>query len=356
MIVDKENKRVIFSRRALLKGASAAGITLAGASALGTMADLAMPKKADAATTFYKGCDVSWAQQMEATGYWFYNSSGVKTDIFAILASYGCNAIRLRTWVNPSTDPVNGNCSATQTAAMAARAKAAGMAVYIDIHYGDTWNSVGTQNPPAAWASYTYSQMLSAVYNYTYSLMEDIKYVGVTPTWVSIGNEINSGLLHPIGSVSIPAQMTGLIMAGRSMVKEVFPNAQTMIHLAQPQTASNITPMLSGFFGNGGDIDILGFSSYGDYTVAASIVADMAGYASTYGKPFMQVEFGGPSNSPGHCAESLSAYVAALRSDGGQGFFYWEPEVYSPFDTWGDGAWQTNGEPIATIMNAFKAA
>ncbi len=356
MIIDKENKRVIFNRRALLQGAGAAGIALAGAGAIGTLTDLAVPQKAEAASTFWKGCDVSWAQQMEATGYHFYNASGVQTDIFAILASYGCNAIRLRTWVNPSTDPVNGHCSASETASMAARAKAAGMAVYIDIHYGDTWNSVGTQNPPAAWASYNYSDMTTAVYNYTYHLMNVIKSAGVTPTWVSLGNEINTGLLHPIGNNTIPAQMVGLINAGYAMVKEVFPSALCMIHLAQPQTASGITNMLTPFFANGGKCDILGFSSYGGYSVAASIVADMAGFATQYGKPYMQVEFGGASSNPAQTAKSLNAYVAALRANNGLGFFYWEPEGYSPFDTWTESAWQTNGQPIVQIMSAFQTA
>ena len=37
---------------------------------------------------------------------------------------------------------------------------------------------------------------------------------------------------------------------------------------------------------------------------------------------------------------------------GGMGVFYWEPEVYSPFDDYASGAWQTNYEPT-TALNGF---
>jgi arabinogalactan endo-1,4-beta-galactosidase len=93
---------------------------------------------------------------------------------------------------------------------MAALAKAAGMSVLIDYHLGDTWNSVGAQNPPAAWAEMTYAEMLQAMYDYVYSSMEILKYNGVSPEWVQLGNEINSGICRPIGGLNHPTQMTGL--------------------------------------------------------------------------------------------------------------------------------------------------
>src|ERR1700759_337284 len=89
---------------------------------------------AEAATTFTKGADLSWVPQMEAAGYYWLNSSGVKTDILTIMKSYGVTAARLRTFVNPSSDPVNGRCSIDETAAMAVRCKNAGLQVMIDMH------------------------------------------------------------------------------------------------------------------------------------------------------------------------------------------------------------------------------
>ena len=335
------------SRRNLLQGAAIG----AGAVALGGLGSA----PSAAAAAFSAGADVSWVPQMEANGCYWLNASGVQEDILTILKGYGLSAIRLRTWVNPSSDPVNGHCGIDETAAMAVRAKAAGLAVNIDFHFGDTWNSVGVQNPPAAWASMTYSEMLTAMYNYVYHSMNVIKYNGVTPTWVQIGNEINSGICHPVGSVSNPAQMTGLLNAAHDMVKEVFPSAQVMIHLAQPQNYSSMTTFFSAFSGNGGTWDMNGFSSYGSASVAAGIVANMAEISNAYGKPYMQVEFGGAVSSAGSTESALEAYATALKANGGQGLLYWEPEVYSPFTTYAMGAWNSTTREPTAIMNGFTA-
>ena len=336
------------SRRRLLQA------TAVGAGAL-TLGSLGPARPASAATTFYKGADVSWVPQMEAAGYYWRNSSGTKQDIFTILKGYGINAIRLRTFVNPSSSPQSGHCSAGETAALAARAKNAGMAVDYDYMFGDTWNSVGVQNPPAAWKNMSYSQMLSAMSSYVNSSMTTLKNAGVTPTWVQIGNEINSGICHPVGTVSNPAQMTGLLNAAHYAVKQVFPSAIVVIHLAQPQKLPSMQTFFSGFSGHGGKWDMNGFSSYGGASVAAGIVGNMKSISGTYGKPFMQVEFGGQVSNVSGTESALKAYLTALKSNGGQGLFYWEPETYSQFSGYTMGAWdQSTREPTA-IMNGFNA-
>src|SRR5690242_11066891 len=81
----------------------------AGAIAAAALAEAAAP--ADAATTFVKGADVSWAPQMEAAGYTWKNSRGQTQDLLTILKGYGIGAVRLRTFVNPGSDPTSGHCS-----------------------------------------------------------------------------------------------------------------------------------------------------------------------------------------------------------------------------------------------------
>jgi arabinogalactan endo-1,4-beta-galactosidase len=247
-------------RRTVLLGAAAgAGALAAGAGALMPSAE---------AATFVKGADISWMPQMEAGGYYWNNSSGVRQDLFTILKGYGITAVSLRTWVNPSSDPANGHCSIEETAQLAQRAKNAGLRVLIGFHLGDTWNSAGVQNPPAAWAGMSYSQMLQAMYDYVYHSCNVIKYYGVTPAWVKIGNESNSGICKPTGSLSKPAQMTGLLNAAYDMSKQ-------------------------------------------------------------------------------------RAFITGLKGFGGLGTFFWEPEGYAPFTSYGSTAWDSSTRRPTAAMDGF---
>ena len=54
-----------------------------------------------AAITFANGSDVGWVDQLESSGYKWYNDSGIATDPFVLLTNKHINAIRLRVWVNP---------------------------------------------------------------------------------------------------------------------------------------------------------------------------------------------------------------------------------------------------------------
>ena len=88
---------------------------------------------------FAKGADTGWLPQMEATGYHFLDADGTQKDCLQLLKDRGINTIRLRVWVNPSTDKINGHCSKAETVALAVRAKNMGMRIMIDFHYSDSW-------------------------------------------------------------------------------------------------------------------------------------------------------------------------------------------------------------------------
>jgi arabinogalactan endo-1,4-beta-galactosidase len=351
MVAERRADRPRISRRTLLKASTATAGAIAAAAAFAEL-----EPSAGAATTFIKGADVSWAPQMEAAGYTWKNAGGTTQDLLTILKGYGINAIRLRTFVNPSSDPVNGHCGIDEIAAYAKRVKAAGMSILLDYHFGDTWNSVGKQYPPAAWASMTYSQMLSAMNTYVFHSMNVMKANSVLPTWVQIGNEINSGICRPVGSVSNGAQMTGLLLAAYNEVKAVSPSSQVIIHLAQPQNYAPMQTFFNAYAGNGGKWDMCGFSSYGSAGVAAGIVANMKSISAAYGKPFMQVECGGQVSKVSSTEAAVVAYINALKSNGGLGLFYWEPEVMTPFATYSMGAWDSATHQPTAIMNAFTSA
>lgn len=251
------------SRRTLLKATTATAGAVAMAAAF---AELETP--AAAAAAFVKGVDISWVPQMEAQGYSWRNASGQTQDLLAILKGYGITAVRLRTFANPSGSATDGHCGINEVAAFAKRVKAAGMSIMLDYMFGDTWNSVGVQNPPAAWKNMSYSQMLSAISTYVNQTMTVLKNNDVLPTWVQIGNEINSGICRPVGSVSNGAQMTGLLNAAYTQVKAVSPNSTVCIHLAQPQKYDVMTTFFSRFAASGGKWDMSVFSSYGSADLA----------------------------------------------------------------------------------------
>ncbi|MFF8386444.1 glycosyl hydrolase 53 family protein [Streptomyces kanasensis] len=339
------------SRRTLLKATTATAGAIATAAAL---AELEAP--AHAAAGFVKGVDISWAPQMEAHGHSWRNASGQQQDLLAILKGYGITAVRLRTFVNPSSDPANGHCGIDEVAAFAKRVKAAGMAIMLDYMFGDTWNSVGVQNPPAAWKDMTYQQMVAAMSGYVQRTMGVMKADDVLPTWVQIGNEINSGICRPVGSVSQPAQMTGLLNAAYAQVKAVSPHTTVCIHLAQPQKYDVMTTFFSRFAANGGKWDMSVFSSYGSAEYAPGIVANMRRISAAYGKPFLQSEFGGRVDRASSTQAALVAYIKELKANGGQGIFYWEPECMSPFTGYAMGAWDSATKRPTVIMNGFTQA
>ncbi len=350
-------KRYDISRRRLLKVAGT-GVSVLALGGGGIILENALSSTpAHAASGFIKGADVSWLPQMEANGYKFYNASGVQQDVLTILKGYGINAIRLRTWLNPSSDPVNGHCSQNETIAMAVRCKNAGLPVDIDFHFGDTWNDGGTQNPPGWWAGMTYSAMLNAMYHYVWNFMDALRSNGVTPGWVQIGNEINTGICHPVGSLSQnPGQMTGLLNAAYAMVKQIFPSTPVLIHLTNAQNLSNVENFLNTYKSHGGNWDITAFSSYGSGSAIPGIISNMATVQSKYGKPVMQVEFGGQENQPSTTQASLEAYIRGVKGFGGLGVFYWEPEAYWPFTTYGWAAWDPNSKRPTTALNGFLNA
>lgn len=189
--------------------------------------------------------------------------------------------------------------------------------------------------------------MVTAMSAYVHQTMTVMRNNDVLPTWVQISNEINSGICRPVGSVSSPAQMTGLLNAAYTQVKAVSPGTVVCVHLAQPQNYDVMTTFFSRYAANGGKWDMSVFSSYGSADYAPGIVANMRKISDAYGKPFLQSEFGGRVDRASTTRAALVAYIKALKANGGQGIFYWEPGACrrSPATTWARGTPPPSGPP-----------
>ena len=316
-------------------------------------------------TIFAKGADVGWLPQMEATGYKFYNDSGVVEDCFKILKNHGINSIRLRTWVNPSTDKASGHCSKEETVAMAVRAKQWGMRVMIDFHYSDSWADPGKQVKPKAWEGLSFDQLQQALYDYTIDVMTALKTAGVMPEWVQVGNEITPGMILPEGSSNNWPQLAKLINKGYDAIKAVSPTSKVILHLDQGNNNARFRWWFDAAKANGAKYDVIGLSYYPywisdahpDYLLSINdLASNLKDMTSRYGKEVMVVEVGGEDTKVQNTYDMLVAVqqkVKDVPENKGQGVFYWEPEGASSWSHYALSCWGTDGKPTKAL-DAFK--
>ncbi len=310
---------------------------------------------------FAKGADIGWLQQMEATGYKFYDSTGVQKDCLQILKDHGINTVRFRVWVNPSNDKTNGHCRKKEVAAMALRAKNMGMKIMIDFHYSDSWADPGKQNKPAAWASHTFSQLLTDLYNHTFEVLDTLESIGAKPDWAQIGNEIPGGMLWPDGSTSNWPQLAQLLNKGYDATKAVDSTIKVIIHLDQGNNNSRFRTFFDNAVSHNVRYDVIGASYYpywlgSDYTATINNLGNnLNDMVSRYGKEVMVVEVGGDYTKVQNTYDMLVAVmnkVKAVPNNKGLGVIYWEPEGEKSWSGYQLSCWGSDGKPTAAL-NAF---
>ena len=218
--------------------------------------------------TFWLGADISGTTDLEARGVQLRNAKGEPRECTALMYELGLNAVRLRVWVNPK----DGLCGKDDVVKMARRAKDWGMALMIDFHYSDWWADPGQQNTPAAWKEMDYEQMKKALAGHTRDVLQAIKEAGVEVRWVQVGNETTNGFLWPMGRAQDNMrQYAGLTDAGYVAVKQVFPQAEVIIHLD-----SACDPMRYDFIFDGlkkykARYDMIGLSVYPYWDIKAGL-------------------------------------------------------------------------------------
>jgi arabinogalactan endo-1,4-beta-galactosidase len=303
---------------------------------------------------YVSGSDVSWVTQEEASGFNFYSSSAVETDPFVLLKKLGVGAIRLRVWVNPS----GAWCNTADVVAKAKRAAAQGQQILIDFHYSDTWADPGHQTEPAAWAGQTLAQLETDVGTHTKSVLNALKSAGVSVTWVQVGNEINSGMLWPVGNTSNGfTPLAGLINAGYNAVKSVYAGAQVVVHLANGYDTADFTWFFSNLKSAGGKWDVIGMSHYPTSsnwsTLDSELLTTANDMISTYHTPVMIVETGMTYSDPTDANKMLTDLTSKIFNLGasGLGVFYWEPEAYPGWQGYEMGALTSNGEFTAAMTH-----
>jgi arabinogalactan endo-1,4-beta-galactosidase len=255
------------------------------------------------------------------------------------------------------------------------RAKSAGMAVNLDIHYSDRWADAGNQQIPAAWQGLGFNILKDSVYQYTTNVLTYLKGKNLTPEMVQIGNETNQGMLFNAGKV-VNNNWTAFADLLKSGIKAVRDFSQTSV--IKPQIILHVAKLTDAdYFANGvinlggvTDFDILGVSHYFVYSTlpAMSDVGNTIRALKTkYNKKIMIVETAYPwsaqgadnynnlisgttgFNGYGVSKDEQYKYMKDLTQQiitgGGSGVMYWEPAWITSTlnDSYGIGSsWENN--------------
>lgn len=318
-----------------------------------------------------KGADIGWLSQFESWSIEFLNDNGEVQDALEILKDHGFNAVRLRAMVNPSSDGMfvdewgewpMGFTSTDSVVSMAQRANNLGMDVMITIHYSDEWADPGDQNKPVAWEDLSFAQLETQVYDYTYALMDALLDGGVTPKWVQVGNEVNTGFLWPDGSTNNWPKAVQLFNSGYSAVKDRSPSTRVITHLASGNNNELFTGFFDNFFENGGLTDIIGLSYYPAWHggVIGDAGSNMKSIAERYNIDVMLCEIGHYETNVQETYDLMVAAINEVESipdNHGLGLFWWEPASSSSLTGYNLGAaTQVSGNQyqMTSALDAFK--
>ncbi|PXY00997.1 arabinogalactan endo-1,4-beta-galactosidase [Marinifilum breve] len=197
---------------------------------------------------FIKGADLSFLPQLEELSIPFYDK-GVQSDVLNILKNQGMNTVRLRLWHTPQ----NSNSSFNEVKKFAELIKTQNLNLWLSIHYSDTWADPAHQQIPEAWKNLNFETLKDSVYNYTSKIVREIK-----PDYIQIGNEINPGILLPVGDrFEQIEQFKELLSIGINAVRDTDPNCKIMVHHAGYSNAESFYNDLKQL-----DFDIMALSYY----------------------------------------------------------------------------------------------
>jgi arabinogalactan endo-1,4-beta-galactosidase len=314
---------------------------------LATLLSLVYGISGVSAALTYRGVDWSSATVEERAGIKYSFANGTVQPLEKILAASGVNIVRQRIWVNPT----NGDYNLAYNIALAKRARAANLDVYLDLHYSDTWADPAHQTIPAGWPT-TIDGLSQKLYNYTLDVANQFQSSNIQPAIISIGNEIRAGLLWPTGRTSNWANIAKLLHSASSAVKDstLNPKPKIMIHLDNGWDWGTQNSWYTNVLKQGSlsatDFDMMGVSYYpfyGSGATLASLKSSLANMANAWGKDLVVAELDWPTSCPSPSntfpsdlksipisAAGQATFITDVANivsgvQNGKGIFYWEP-------------------------------
>jgi len=198
---------------------------------------------------FIRSVDISRYPEISNTNPIFYDLYGNQKDFLDILKENGINTIRLRLWVNP----INEHSSFNEVKQFSEVLKSKGFKIWLTLHYSDTWADPAHQELPLLWEELPFIDLKSKVYQYTENVMVELQ-----PDYIQIGNEINSGFLHPHGHISTNfQQFSELMNVAISAIRDNNNATKIILHFAGLENSEWFFNKVKDF-----DYDIIGLSYY----------------------------------------------------------------------------------------------
>jgi len=305
-------------------------------------------------SVFYSGMDLSFQSELEDYNLDYKDSDGNTIDLLPFVKSKGTNLVRLKLWHTPQ----NGENGLEDVKAYAQKIKANDMAFLLNIHYSDYWADPATQTPPVAWQNMTFAEVKVAIYDYTKTVVQQLKDQNTLPEIIQIGNETNSGFLWDYGRVwgqfsnnwpNYAALVSEAIRAVKSV--DTANEVKLMLHHSNVENAIFFFTELEPF---SIDFDIIGLSYYPQFhTKDLDVFTTKLGeLATNFNKDILMVEVAYPftltwndnaNNFIGSNDQILSEFPAtpqgqndymqwlintikAVPNNKGIGFCYWAPD------------------------------
>ena len=349
---------------------------------------------ASKANKFITGGDMTEVSYIEDLGGVYKDENGSEVDVFEYLGANGVNMARIRLSNNPGKGTGDGTYylpegyqDEADCLELSKRAKDAGMGIQFTFNYSDYWSNGTRQIIPSEWVkqikeelgydvkdpaflkSMTAEQrkqiqdkLVTIIYEYTYDIMTKLKNQGTVPEYVSLGNEINGGMLFPFGNAyaanmsttkkpfelvwgddqdadnDIPCAkeldyLKKFLKSGYDAVKAVSPETQVIVHFATDGNNGAINDgkytWLMDEVVKAGAVDVLGASYYPAWSnsVASKAAEFCERMYQKYSKPVMIMETGFnwyPTKKNGYAGQlvDIDAYkdIYPASIDGHKGY------------------------------------
>ena len=347
----------------------------------------------EVARPFLAGGDVSLLPLMETHGAHYVDHAGHQRDAMEILRDSGFRIVRLRLYEAPGSGHGNDgyywpedSMNLPDLLGMAKRAAQLGLQIELTLHYSDFWTNSSTQIPPAAWTeqlrglpdeAQRFAKLRSLVFEHTRDVVQALCAQGTPPQFVSIGNEIEGGLLYPYGRATEEnwPRLAQLLEAGYEGVKAANPASQVILHLDGAGDIDKYRNYFDHAKAGGAQWDVIGMSYYPFWTrkTVEQVVQFNRELVKRYDKDLMVMEvgFNWRATLPGGAAGQLSdngPYPAEMSTPEGQrdflaklftglessgrvrGLLYWDPiMIATPGVGWA--VRESDGKPAANLVS-----